>query len=376
MKKITAIFILFTLLISFVHAKEIEEINAKSYILVDAKTGTVLVEKNPDEPMPPASITKIMVMLLAMESIDNGLISTDDIVVVTETAAIHEGSHVFLEVGEEISVNDLLKSIAVASGNDAANMMGEFLCGTQEKFVLKMNERAKELNMKNTHFVNCNGLDAEGHLSSARDIAIMTYELLKHPKIHEYTTIWMDTLRNGKFQLANTNKLIRFYEGATGMKTGSTSKAGFCISATASRNDVNLIAVTMNSETSKLRFADASTLLNYGFSNYSNVKLCENGQEFGNIKVIDGEEKEVALIPESEKTILVENGSKSSIKHKINIPESISAPLEKGQKIGEFVAYNGEKIIATIPIVTKEDVKKLSFMHLIKNLFISYLKCV
>ncbi len=376
MKKISVFFVVFILLFSTVYSKEIGEINAKSYILVDGKTGTVLIEKNPDEPMPPASITKIMVMLLAMEAIDNGLISTDDIVVVSETAAIHEGSHVFLEIGEEISVNDLLKAIAVASGNDAANMMGEFLCGTQDKFVAKMNERAKELNMKNTHFVNCNGLDADGHLSSARDIGIMTYELLKHPKIHEYTTIWMDTLRNGKFQLANTNKLIRFYEGATGMKTGSTSKAGFCISATASRNGVDLIAVTMNSETSKERFADSSTLLNYGFSNYSNVKLCENGQEFGNVKVIDGEEKEITVLVPSECTILVENTSKSLIKHETNLPESISAPIKKGQKIGEFVTYKGEKIIKTIPIVAKEDVKKMSFMFLIKKLFISYMQSV
>lgn len=376
MKKIISVIILLTLLFSTVYSKEIEEINAKSYILVDGKTGNVLLEKNPDEPMPPASITKIMVMLLAMEAIDNGLISTDDLVVVTDTAAIHEGSHVFLEVGEEMSVNDLLKAIAVASGNDAANMMGEFLCGTQEKFVARMNERAKELNMKNTNFINCNGLDATNHLSTARDISIMTYELLKHPKIHEYTTIWMDTLRNGKFQLANTNKLIRYYEGATGMKTGSTSKAGFCISATATRNDVDLIAVTMNSETSKLRFADASTLLNYGFSNYSNVKLCDNGQEFGAVKVYDGEKKEVEVLTNIESTILVENSYKGLIQHKLNIPDSVTAPIKKGQKIGEFTAYNGENLIKTIDIVAKEDVNKLSFAFLFKNLFISYIKSV
>lgn len=276
MKRFIAILLIFCFLLpTAALAKGIDELTSKSYILMDGQSGNVLLENNADEQLPPASITKIMTMLLAIEAIDSGKLKTTDIVSVSETAAIKEGSHVFLAPGEQISVDDLMKSIAVASGNDAAIAIAETLCGTQEKFVEQMNKRASELNMNNTKFINCNGLDTDGHVSCARDVAIMTFELLKHPKIFDYTTIWMDTLRNGTFQLANTNKLIRFYDGANGMKTGSTSKAGFCLSATAKRNGVQLIAVVMGAPSSKERFADASTLLNYGFQNYSLTTACQ-----------------------------------------------------------------------------------------------------
>ena len=224
-KSVSVILILVTLIFTHVHAKEIHDIAAKSYILLDGATGNVLVEKEADVKLPPASITKIMTMLLTMEAIDRGTLNFDDVITVSDTAAMHEGSHVFLANGEQITVHELLKAIAVASGNDASIAMAEAVCGTQSEFVKAMNNRAKELGMNNTNFINCNGLDADGHVSCARDIGIMTCELMKHPKIFEYTGIWIDSLRNGEFQLANTNKLIRFYEGANGMKTGSTSKA-------------------------------------------------------------------------------------------------------------------------------------------------------
>ena len=376
MRRIFAVILSFTMLFSCVYAKDIEDIVSESYILMDGKTGNVLVEKNADQPLPPASITKIMVMLLAMEAIDDGRISVDDIVTVSETAAVHEGSHVFLDVGEEISVHDLLKAIAVASGNDAAIAMGEYLCGTLDKFVVQMNKRAKELNMKNTNFINANGLDAENHVSSARDIAIMTHELLKHPKIHEYTTIWMDTLRNGAFQLSNTNKLIRFYEGATGMKTGSTSKAGFCISATATRNNIDLIAVTMNAKTSKERFADASSLLNYGFSNYSMVKLSDKNQIYASIAVKNGTEKEIPIVTTKLNTYLVDNSLKSSVEQKIVLPEYVEAPVEENQKIGEIIYYIKDKEVAKIPLEAQFSIPKISYSYLIKNLFTSFIKSV
>ena len=307
MKKITAFILIICFVSSAVFAKDINEISAKSFILLDGEAGNVLLENNADESLPPASITKIMTMLLLMEAVDKGVVSLDDIVTVSETAALHEGSHVFLEIGEQITVSDLLKAIAVASGNDASVAVAELLCGTQAEFVNRMNERAKELGLNNTNFVNCNGLDADGHVSSARDIAIMTCELLKHNKILEYTTIWTDSLRNGTFNLANTNKLIRFYEGANGMKTGSTSKAGYCLSATALRDNMQLIAVVLGSATSKDRFADASTLLNYGFSNYSKINLINKGEVQGEVTVEKGTIDKISVITEKECDFIVKN---------------------------------------------------------------------
>ena len=259
MKKISFVLLLVIIMSAFavpVCGADISTITATSALLMEADTGSLLFEKNADERMPPASITKIMTMLLIMEEIDSGNIKKEDMVTVSDSAAIQTGSHIFLAEGEIMSVHDLLKGIAVASGNDAAIAMAEHISGTQEKFVERMNQKAKELGMENTHFVNCHGLDADGHYSSARDISIMTRELLKHTDIFEYTTIWTDTLRDGAFGLANTNKLIRFYEGANGMKTGSTSKAGYCLSATALRNDMQLIAVVMGAPNRDTRNAE------------------------------------------------------------------------------------------------------------------------
>ena len=374
MKRFIAILLIFCFLLpTAALAKGIDELTSKSYILMDGQSGNVLLENNADEQLPPASITKIMTMLLAIEAFDSGKLKTTDIVSVSETAAIKEGSHVFLAPGEQISVDDLMKSIAVASGNDAAIAIAETLCGTQEKFVEQMNKRASELNMNNTKFINCNGLDTDGHVSCARDVAIMTFELLKHPKIFDYTTIWMDTLRNGTFQLANTNKLIRFYDGANGMKTGSTSKAGFCLSATAKRNGVQLIAVVMGAPSSKERFADASTLLNYGFQNYSLTTACQKGDIAGDVSVTKGTLPAVTAIASQTYSLLTENNQKDLLKEQKVLTETVEAPVEEGQKLGEIIyTFNGKET-GRVPLVALNSVSKLTYGHLFKELINNFL---
>lgn len=374
MKRFIAILLIFCFLLpTAALAKGIDELTSKSYILMDGQSGNVLLENNADEQLPPASITKIMTMLLAIEAIDSGKLKTTDIVSVSETAAIKEGSHVFLAPGEQISVDDLMKSIAVASGNDAAIAIAETLCGTQEKFVEQMNKRASELNMNNTKFINCNGLDTDGHVSCARDVAIMTFELLKHPKIFDYTTIWMDTLRNGTFQLANTNKLIRFYDGANGMKTGSTSKAGFCLSATAKRNGVQLIAVVMGAPSSKERFADASTLLNFGFQNYSLTTACQKGDIAGDVSVTKGTLPAVTAIASQTYSLLTENNQKDLLKEQKVLTETVEAPVEEGQKLGEIIyTFNGKET-GRVPLVALNSVSKLTYGHLFKELINNFL---
>ena len=372
-KKVIALVLSASLLIpSVVMAEGVNDIKAVSAILMDGSSGKVLFEKNADQRLPPASITKIMTMLLIMEAIDSGQISTDDIVTVSKTAAIKTGSHIFLAEGEQMSVNDLMKGIAVASGNDAAIAMAEYLYGTQEKFVEQMNKRAKELGMENTNFVNCNGLDVDNHYSSARDVALMTLELLKHPKIFDYTTIWMDTLRNGQFGLANTNKLIRFYEGANGMKTGSTSKAGYCLSATAKRGDMQLIAVVMSSPSTKERFADGSTLLNYGFGSFTREVKATAGEAYGELAVEGGVKSAAPLAYEDDFSIVVENGNKNSITAEPNLPESIQAPVTKGQKVGEMVYYEQGKQVGKSDLVASEDVEKISFLYVLSKLVGQY----
>lgn len=373
MKKIIALILIVVMLTTIVYSKEIEGITAKSYILVNGENGDVLIEKNADEQLPPASITKIMTMLLLMEAVDNGTVSLDDVVTISDTAAIHEGSHVFLEVGEQITVSDLLKAVAVASGNDASIAVAELLSGTQMEFVKVMNNKASELGMKNTHFVNCNGLDAEGHVSTARDIAIMTYELLKHKKILEYTTIWMDTLRNGTFDLANTNKLIRFYEGANGMKTGSTSKAGYCLSATALRNDVQLIAVVLGSNTTKERFSDATTLLNYGFNNYKKSHQSTKGDIIDEVIVENGVKEKISAVVENDCDILIKNSEINDIKSEIILNKTLKAPITKGQIIGEMKYKAGEREVGRVNLISDCDIAEISISYLLKRFLSLYI---
>ena len=344
-------------------------LNAKSAILMEESTGNILYESNPDERLPIASVTKVMTMLLIMEAVDSGKISLDDMVTVSENAMSYGGSTMFLETGEQLTVNDMLKGIAVASANDGCVAMAEHLAGSESAFVDMMNEKAKELGMETTHFMNTNGLDEDDHYSSARDVAIMSRELMKHETIFNYTSIWMDTLRGGKFQLANTNKLIRFYDGANGLKTGSTSKALCCLSAAAKRNDMQLIAVVLGAPTSAERFASAKSLLDYGFANYAVNTQITAGDEVQKIAVEKGVDKEVGVVAGDSCSTLVKKGQEDNITKEIKIDETITAPIEAGQKIGTMTISRDGEVIADIDLNASSAVEKKGIGLIIKDFF-------
>lgn len=348
-------------------------VDAKSYILVEQSTGRVLAESNPDEQLPIASVTKIMTMLLIMEAVDEGVITINDMVTVSENAMSYGGSTMFLETGEQLSVNDMLKGIAVASANDGCVAMAEHLAGSESGFVEKMNTRAKELGMENTHFMNTNGLDEDNHYSSARDVAIMSRELLKHPKITDYTSIWTDELRGGKFQLANTNKLIRFYTGANGLKTGSTSQALCCLSASAVRNDMQLIAVVLGAPTSDKRFSSARALLDYGFASYKINNLATENDYVCDVEIENGTEKSVRGIVKESKSHLSEKNNAGKIEQRVYVDDGIKAPLEKGSRVGsiEFVC-NGQKI-DDVEIVSEYAVDKKGIGKIMKDLILGFM---
>ena len=344
-------------------------LNAKSAILMEESTGNILYESNPDERLPIASVTKVMTMLLIMEAVDSGKISLDDMVTVSENAMSYGGSTMFWETGEQLTVNDMLKGIAVASANDGCVAMAEHLAGSESAFVDMMNEKAKKLGMENTHFMNTNGLDEDDHYSSARDVAIMSRELMKHETIFNYTSIWMDTLRGGKFQLANTNKLIRFYDGANGLKTGSTSKALCCLSAAAKRNDMQLIAVVLGAPTSAERFASAKSLLDYGFANYAVNTQITAGDEVQKIAVEKGVDKEVGVVASDSCSTLVKKGQEDNITKEIKIDETITAPIEAGQKIGTMTISRDGEVIADIDLNASSAVEKKGIGLIIKDFF-------
>lgn len=344
-------------------------LNAKSVILMEESTGNILYENNPDERLPIASVTKVMTMLLIMEAVDSGKINLDDMVTVSENAMSYGGSTMFLETGEQLTVNDMLKGIAVASANDGCVAMAEHLAGSESAFVDMMNEKAKKLGMENTHFMNTNGLDEDDHYSSARDVAIMSRELMKHETIFNYTSIWMDTLRGGKFQLANTNKLIRFYDGANGLKTGSTSKALCCLSAAAKRNDMQLIAVVLGAPTSAERFASAKSLLDYGFANYAVNTQITAGDEVQKIAVEKGVDKEVDVVAGDSCSTLVKKGQEDNITKEIKIDEAITAPIEAGQKIGTMTISRDGEVIADIDLNASSAVEKKGIGLIIKDFF-------
>lgn len=344
-------------------------LNAKSAILMEEATGNILYESNPNERLPIASVTKVMTMLLIMEAVDSGKISLDDMVTVSENAMSYGGSTMFLETGEQLTVNDMLKGIAVASANDGCVAMAEHLAGSESAFVDMMNEKAKELGMENTHFMNTNGLDEDDHYSSARDVAIMSRKLMKHETIFNYTSIWMDTLRGGKFQLANTNKLIRFYDGANGLKTGSTSKALCCLSAAAKRNDMQLIAVVLGAPTSAERFASAKSLLDYGFANYAVNTQITAGDEVQKIAVEKGVDKEVGVVAGDSCSTLVKKGQEDNITKEIKIDETITAPIEAGQKIGTMTISRDGEVIADIDLNASSAVEKKGIGLIIKDFF-------
>lgn len=361
MKKTLCLLICFFVLTINVSAAPQLDIKAKSVILTEASTGNVMYEQNSDERLPMASVTKVMTMLLTMEAIDSGRIAMDDMVTASERAKSMGGSTIFLDAGEQMSVHDLLKGIAVASGNDACVAMAEYIAGSESEFVRIMNERAKQLGMNNTNFVNTNGLDTEGHYSSARDIAIMSRELIKHEKIFEFTTIWTDSLRGGEFGLANTNKLIRFYNGANGLKTGSTDEALFCLSASAKREGMQLIAVVLGSPTSQDRFDAARMLLDYGFANYKMMKVANTDEAIAFVPVEKGTEQSVALKCESEFTMLTSKSGQEDIEIKTQIPESVPAPVKKGDKVGKIIFFSKGEQICEMALTAAEDVQRKNY---------------
>ena len=338
-------------------------------LLMEKTTGQILYAQNEHEALPPASVTKIMTVLLTMEAIDSGRIALDDMVTVSAYAAGMGGSQVFLAEGEQMSVDDLLKAVCVSSGNDAAVALAEHVAGVTELFVEQMNNRARELGMKDTHFVNCTGLTAEGHVTSAHDIALMSRELLlHHPEVRRYTTIWMDTLRNGTFGLSNTNKLIRFYDGATGLKTGFTQEAGYCISATAERDGMELIAVIMKGNTSDSRNADAKTLLNYGFSTYALVDV-QPEEPLPALPVTLGAADTVALtLPEEGRTVLLEKSRSGGLTQTVELPEAVPAPLQAGDTVGTLTVSREGETLLTVPIVAAETVEALTWREMTARL--------
>jgi D-alanyl-D-alanine carboxypeptidase (penicillin-binding protein 5/6) len=336
-------------------------INAKSAVLMDANTGTLLFEMNKDERLPPASVTKIMTLLLVFEALENNVIKLDNILQVSENAASMGGSQIFLEPGEKMSVEDLIKSVVIASANDAAVTLAEHIGGSEEAFVYSMNKRAKELGMNNTYFENATGLDDDTtmHLTTAYDIALMSRELLKHEKIMEYTTIWMDTVRNGAFGLSNTNKLIRFYKGATGLKTGSTSKAGFCISATAKRKNLHLISVIMGSETSQVRNASATKLLDLGFAKYE--IFFKDDINIDPIKVCGGKKDYINAVFDS-KEIIIPKSKSHNVEIAISTKEVLNAPVKKGEVVGSIIYKLDGEIIDEAEIYSSESVDEIDFI--------------
>ena len=348
------------------------EVGGKSVYLMDVATGTTLGEFNAHERLAPASVTKVMTMLLIMEAVDSGKIGWEDIVTTSEAAAAKGGSQIYLKVGEQMTVRDMMKSIAVSSANDCACAMAEHLAGSEAAFVQQMNQRAQELGMADTHFVNCTGLDdgedAREHRTSAHDIALMSRELLKnHPDVRQFTTIWMDTVRQGAFGLSNTNKLIRFYPGATGLKTGFTSGAGYCLSASAQRDGMELVAVVMGADSSKTRFNACKQLLDYGFANFALVQpdICETPA----VPVELGTAKTVSPQLGEDGTLLVEKSLRSTVTAQVELEETVEAPVSRGQRLGTLTYRSGEQILRQIPLVAQQEVPRLSWKQMFGKVF-------
>ena len=345
------------------------EIPAKSAILIEQTSGKILYEMNADEKMPPASITKIMTMLLVMEALDSGQIHLEDMVTASPHACSMGGTQIWLEPNEQMSVHDLLKATAVASANDAAVALGELLAGSEEAFADMMNQKAAQLGMTNTTFKNATGLDADGHLTTARDISIMSRELLKHKKITEYTTIWIDSVREGKNELVNTNKMVRFYEGATGLKTGTTDGAGSCLSASATRSGLSLIAVTLGSATGADRFTSCRKLLDYGFAAYCVVTPKPVDDQIVPVKVERGVDNQVEVEYVLPDNLLIPKGAEEKLEQSVTLQESVEAPVEQGQVLGQVViSLEGEEV-GSYPLTAKYAVDRMTFGKAMERLF-------
>ncbi len=382
MKKATALIVLilftfsfFTFSASAENGSEIK-VNAESGVLMDVNSGEVLYSFNENEKLYPASVTKIMPLLLFMEAIDSGKISLDDTVTASATAASKGGSQIWLKEGERMTVDELLRATAIASANDACTALGEHIAGTEDAFVKMMNERARQLGMKNTNFVNCSGLDDDTteHLTTAYDIALMSSELLKHDKIKTYTTVWMDNLRGGKTQLVNTNRLVRFYKGTTGLKTGTTSKAGHCLSASAERDNLHLVAVVMGAKNSTDRFEGAKAMLNWGFANYENVTPEVDLSALSDVRVLKGIEAYVKpQLPEI-KSMILKIGEKNSLETYITLCEDVEAPVEENQVIGRLEIKNAGKTVAEYNLTAKNAVGRINFFIMAERLIKSLTK--
>ena len=349
------------------------DIKAKSAILMEPYTGKILYEQNADEKLAPASITKIMPLLLVMEAINRGDLKLETVIYASEHACSMGGSQIWLEPGEGMTVDELLKATVIASANDACVALGEAIAGSEEGFVALMNQRAKELGMTNTNFVNCTGLDAEGHLTSAHDVAIMSGELIKYDLIKKYSTVWMDSLRDGQSELVNTNKLVRFYEGTTGLKTGTTSIAKYCLSATAKRNGMELVAVVLAGETSNDRFNGAKKLLDYGFANYNFTEIDAQLEKDLKVKVQNGVQQQAGVTSNEKLSILLPKVSNDQITRKIEWNDQIKAPVKKGDVLGYANVYIGDNQVGRLKIISAQDVEKLTlwytFVSILKGMF-------
>ena len=349
------------------------ELQSCSGILIEQHSGQILYEHNSHEQLRPASVTKVMSILLIMEAIDSGTLSYTDKIPCTETAAAMGGSQIWLDVREELTVAEMLKAICVVSANDCTVAMAEYLCGSQEAFVEKMNAKAQELGMKDTSFKNCHGLDEDGHLTSAHDIALMSKELLtKHPGITKYTTIWMDSLRDGKSQLVNTNKLIRNYKGITGLKTGSTSLALYNLSASATREGLSLIAVIMKGPTSAIRFSDAQKLLDYGFSNYSYKSFANQNEVIKSVTVTKGVNQEVNAIYETSPAFLIKKGDESNINYEVSLANTVQAPVYEGQLLGTVKYFLNDTELGIVNLVAESSVNEVGLLNMNKHIFTNW----
>lgn len=345
------------------------DLDSQAAILIDENTGTILYTKNEHEKLRPASVTKVMTILLIMEAIEKGEIALTDNVPCSARAREMGGSQIWLDETETLTVHEMLKAICVVSANDCCVAMSEFIAGSEEMFVEKMNARAKELGMNDTTFKNCHGIDEDGHLTSAYDIALMSRELSKnHPKVHDYTKIWMDSLRDGKSELVNTNKLIRFYSGCTGLKTGSTSLALFNLSATATRNDLSLIAVVMKGSTSQNRFNDATKLLDYGFANFSNKIVVKGGEKISTIEIAKAKKKSVDVITENDFSVLLNKGDEKNIRIENVLNENIAAPLEYYEVVGVQRCYLNDELIGEVNLVSSEKTEAKSWYDFVKEI--------
>ena len=382
MKKIISILLCISLMlpmsvIVFAISEDVmEDISAKSAILMEMSTGKVLLSKNADEKLSPASITKVMSLLLVMEALEEGKISYEDIVTASYNASSKGGSQIWLKEGEQMTVHELLKATVIASANDACTALGEHVAGDEESFVAMMNEKAKELGMTNTCFENCSGLDdtTTNHYSTARDVAIMSCELMKYEKIKEYTTVWMDTLRDGKTQLVNTNKLIRTYNGMTGLKTGTTTKAGYCLAATAERDGMGLVAVVLGSDNSNQRFEDVKKMLNWGFANYTVFTPKVDMSLITDVGILYGKEKTLSPKVEIPRNVVVKKGSENNIKQKIDLCIDVEAKVEKGQKLGSVMFVLDDETLTSVNIYSEKEVERRNWFFVFKLLWLSFAK--